>query len=198
MTWPGLDRSGPGAYVHLIRSDTDPKRLSREEHRALREKEGRSPATAWRRDLSILPQSVDRWRQVIGVLLEDGEPRTFNRLCLELTEFAYTGDVCFRKGPDIALWRMVDASLVEHSIEAPVLFRLICPLCKGTRHDPPRCTFTYRDAACRYYGSFEPGTDCDKTLDACQRRGNEERFGGHPHLPGASTAVCPNCKEWNR
>lgn len=53
--------------------------------------------------------------------LGDGRPRTFNRLGVEL--FDLTADVLFTTPVNTALWRLVERGLIEHTMEAPVLFR---------------------------------------------------------------------------
>lgn len=62
-----------------------------------------------------------RWRERIQKHLADGEPRTFNRICVELGDV--TADVAFEKAPDHALWELVAQGAVEHTMTAPILFR---------------------------------------------------------------------------
>lgn len=105
------DRSGPAAYAHLVRATDDP------EERKKRGAEGSS--VDWKK-LAKVP--VAEWRQRLLEHMRDGVPRTFNRLCVELT--GHTADVCFQEGPDTALWGLADDGLAEHTVDVPVMFRL--------------------------------------------------------------------------
>lgn len=115
MIWlrESVDRSGPAAYIHLIRDDADPARSSRPTgggyedktpHRTLDEADG-----------EILEREILE-------LLSGGEPRTFNRIAVELWDL--TVDIAFGTAADEALWRLV-GTVIEHTNEAPVFFRLI-------------------------------------------------------------------------
>ena len=48
------------------------------------------------------------------------------------------------------------------------------------------CRWKFRGTECGYTGSE---TMCDRTLTACQARGNTARFGGFPNLPGEGIYV---------
>jgi len=107
------DRAGLAAYTHLIRSADDPERQPRE---ARRGKE-----TAWRRDFKISTRAA--WRDRIIAHLADGVPRTLNRIAVELADA--NASTVFGKAPDLALWDLVYAGKVEHSTNAPILFRIV-------------------------------------------------------------------------
>lgn len=88
------DRSGMAKYLHLARSPYD---LEETKARGA----GKREADHWKRT-----DSVETFRQRIADLFQDGEPRTFNTICVELT--GTTADVWFEKAPDAALWSLVE------------------------------------------------------------------------------------------
>jgi hypothetical protein len=105
------DRSGMAKYLHLVRAPGDPERRPRPKggvaERAPHRKLGRTSAA--------------KWEPLLLAALEDGEPRTFNRLGVEL--FDLTADVICTTPVDTALWNLVDRGLLEHTMELPILFR---------------------------------------------------------------------------
>lgn len=118
LTWvTGLtaDRSGMGAYTHLIRSPDDPERG---DIRLLPE-HLRDRRADWHRSLTKTPSSA--FRRPLLLLLAEATPRTFNALGVALLD--KTADVLLETPPDVALWWLVERGLVEHSMEAPILFR---------------------------------------------------------------------------
>lgn len=108
-----VDRSGAAAYTHLIRDPDDPTRSSRPSQGGYEDK------TPHRSLDEIDPETLEH---MILDLLSDGEPRTFNRIAVELWDL--TADIAFGTAADEALWRLVGTA-TEHTNEAPVLFRLI-------------------------------------------------------------------------
>jgi hypothetical protein len=106
-----VDRSGAARYVHLIRSPEDPERTERPR--------GGRPDRAPHRTLELT--TVDHWKREILRLLSDGVPRTFNRLGVELLD--QTADMLLDSPVDRALWELVEASLLEHTMEGPIYFR---------------------------------------------------------------------------
>lgn len=125
--WPwtyhrGLpDRSGLSRYTHLIRSKYDPEetmargRLKYDE--AGNVVSGRDP-THWKSDKQ---RSVPVFMAEIRKLLSDGNPRTFNRICVELT--GTTADVMLEKPIDEALWELVaEKSIAWSNSEGAVFF----------------------------------------------------------------------------
>ncbi len=119
VTGPTVRRDGLAHYLHLVRSPDDPERVDiRTLPEALRDR-----VAAWRRSLAkATPESFE---EPILALLADGVPRTFNRIAVELLD--KTADVLLDTPPDRALWSLVFASKVEHSIAVPVLFRIRRP-----------------------------------------------------------------------
>jgi hypothetical protein len=107
-----VDRSGMAAYVHLIRAEGDPERSERPIGGRL----DRSP----HRTLAEVPVE-DSAQQILG-LLADGVPRTFNAIGVELLD--HTADTLFGSPYDAALWRLVGDGQLEHTLAAPVFFRL--------------------------------------------------------------------------
>lgn len=106
-----VDRSGAGRYIHLIRGPDDPARSPRP-------KGGRADR-APHRTLSKL--SVDDCAADIMRLLADGRPRTFNAIAVELRD--HTADTFHRSPFERALWRLAEAGDLEHTLDAPILFR---------------------------------------------------------------------------
>src|SRR5688572_5332625 len=96
VTGAVVDRSGAAAYTVLSRGPNDPERSPRlgggrgdkAPHRTLR-----------KGSLAVL-------REAIAAHLGDGEPRTFNRITVELLDL--TADICFDELPEQALWSLVD------------------------------------------------------------------------------------------
>lgn len=110
-----VDRSGTGAFVHLIRSNNDAERTPRPKGGY----KDKAPHLTMRRKG---PAAITEWREAICAKLADGKPRTFNSLCVEIGDL--TADVAFGEAPDLALWDLVCDGELEHTIEAPILFRL--------------------------------------------------------------------------
>lgn len=116
-----VDRSGTGAFVHLIRSDDDAKRSPCPKGG----RKDRAPHETMRRKG---PAAITEWREAIRAKLADGVPRTFNALCVEIGDI--TADVAYCEAPDLALWELVCDGALQHTIKAPILFRLT-PKTKG-------------------------------------------------------------------
>lgn len=121
VTGGEISREGLAGYVHIVRAPDDPERMSRSERQKLHGKEKASQK--WKADLK--PSSKGAWGEKITGLLSDGQGRTFNRICLELSELEYTADVAMGKAPDHALWDLVGEGKVEHTLVSPVLFRKV-------------------------------------------------------------------------
>lgn len=124
VTGKVADREGPAVYVHLIRAPGDPARSPRADRK--------TDPTEWRRRMN--PGRWQEWMLDTMKLLEDGKPRTFNRICLELSDNHYTADVAFGMAPDIGLWHLVENKMVEHTLVAPILFRAVSRATQGGDH----------------------------------------------------------------
>jgi hypothetical protein len=113
-------RPGILKYTHLIRSDLDPdETLGRGFGRDIDRKPngkpvGRKPGH-WKN-----PGSVAEFVKKIRKLMEDGRPRTFNAICVELT--GTTADVWFEKEPDQALWQLVKDEELGFAQEMGAIF----------------------------------------------------------------------------
>lgn len=115
-----LPLDGPEQYVIVVRDpDNDPLRLTRKQRH---EKLGRRSATLGWKDLNKTPPEF--WRDAIVKLLGDGEPRTFNRIMLELTDYAYEADVGFQRNPHHGLNLALRERKVMATTEAPVYLTL--------------------------------------------------------------------------
>lgn len=108
-----VDRTGVSRYVHLIRAPDDPVRSPRPK--------GGQADRFPHRTLGEIP--VERCADMILALLADGAPRTFNAICIEL--FDKTADIALGSPFDRALWRLVAAGRLEHTLTAPILFRSV-------------------------------------------------------------------------
>jgi hypothetical protein len=108
-----VDRSEMGCYLHIIRGADDPERSPRPKG-GVRDK---APHLTLRRTTT-----VEGWKTQIERLLEDGRPRTFNAIGVELLD--QTADTLLDSPVDHALWSLVDAGALEHTLTAPVYFRL--------------------------------------------------------------------------
>lgn len=113
------DRTGSSVYTHLIRSKYDPKetmargRLEYDEEGNVIG--GRDPLH-WKKT-----KSVEEFKKGILDLFADGEPRTFNAICIELT--GATSDVWLDKPIDQALWALVkDHSLAWANGDGAIFF----------------------------------------------------------------------------
>jgi hypothetical protein len=106
-----VDRTGPARYVHLIRDLNDPERTER----PIGGRVDRSP------HLTLADIAVTTCREEILGLLADGRERTFNAIGVELLD--HTADTLLGSPYDDALWQLVKAEQLEHTMEAPVLFR---------------------------------------------------------------------------
>lgn len=109
------DRRGARRYTEMIRAPGDPERSSREARRA---KHGRESTTLWRKELKKHPSL---WGPRILELLKDGRPRTLNAISVELVD--YGADFTAGRALGEALWALVEAGAVEHTLKAPIRFR---------------------------------------------------------------------------
>lgn len=116
VTGEVVERKGIAAYLHLVRADDDPER-------APRPKTGtRAHKTRDRQPhITFDKQSPEHWAAVILKYLQDGKPRTFNRIGVELWD--KTADV-LSDNVNAGLWQLVADRKIEHTLEVPVLFRV--------------------------------------------------------------------------
>lgn len=112
VTGDVIDRRGAAAYLHLVHGRGDPE--------APKDKGARDPL-AWKRDVN--KGDLAEWRKKILELLAKNGPSTYNALSVHATGLA--SEVTFQELPDKALWSLVSDGLVEHTLVAPILFRLV-------------------------------------------------------------------------
>lgn len=114
---PEPDRSTlPPDQREWTRAPGDPERRSREaRHDAMGVA---AAASEWKR---IRKATVEQWAERFLALLSDGRAVTLNALTVELADI--TADVV-GDNAIAALWLLKDRGLVEHTIDAPVLWRL--------------------------------------------------------------------------
>lgn len=86
---------------------------------------------------------VEEWRASIVEKLSDGEPRTFNRLMVELID--KTADICSGSTPEWAIWELVRDGVIEHTTSEPIFFKI-----RDTHNDQV-------EPAGNHAGSFEEG-----------------------------------------
>ncbi len=104
-----VDRSGRYAFVHLLKDEDDPERSV----------DTRKVKFLYR---NIAKVTKLEWKRRLLKHLSDREPRTFNRICVELLD--KTADIMFTTIVDDALWDLVRLKQIEHTTESPVLFRV--------------------------------------------------------------------------
>jgi len=109
-----FDRAGLARYVHLVRAADDPAETAARGH-GRRGTSSRDPG-----GLARVPIGV--WRQRVCDELGAGPPPTFNALAVALT--GRTADALLDSHLDRALWDLVDDRLIEHTLAAPIRFRL--------------------------------------------------------------------------
>lgn len=101
------ERGGLDGFIHIVRGEGDPERPPR----------GAMGPTDWKRINDLTPA---QWAQRIVDHLSDGEPRTFNRIAVEL--MGITADVAYCENPDKGLWHAVEMGKLLWSTGSPVLF----------------------------------------------------------------------------
>lgn len=106
-------REGMHRYTHLVWGQDDPAETRGRGARAI--ETGERP-TGWWKAIG----GPEEWAEKILAHMQDGKPRTFNRICVELT--GATANVFFEKGPDVALWLLVERELLWWTAEAPIYF----------------------------------------------------------------------------
>jgi hypothetical protein len=108
------DRSGMARYTVLIRAPWDPPRRPREVRQAAMGHE--AAAVEWR---TWRKASAEQWCERIVAHLADGEPRTLNRIAVELVDA--TADVVGATA-QAGLWLAVERGLAWWTACAPVHF----------------------------------------------------------------------------
>lgn len=104
-------------YTHLIRSDDDPERSPR--------KGVRDPGHDPFPHRTLAKTSTAEHEKKILRRLKDGEPRTFNRITVEI--YDKTADVACTTPVNTAIWNLVERGQVAHTMVAPILFRRVEP-----------------------------------------------------------------------
>jgi len=105
-----VSHAGMAKYCHLVWGPDDPKRSPRP-------KGGRDDKQP---HLTNAKTSRGEWALRIEALMEDGEPRTFNRICVELLD--QEASIGFEGPLDEALWGLVEQGRLAHTMEVPVYF----------------------------------------------------------------------------
>lgn len=108
------DRSGLAYYTVMIRAPWDPERRPREVTQA--EYGHRVSAVRWREWRKV---TAEEWCERIAAHLEDGEPRTLNRMAVEIVDA--TADMVGDAAID-GLWLAVERGLICWTPQAPVHF----------------------------------------------------------------------------
>lgn len=121
------DLSGMQQFVVMIRAPGDPERLPRD---------GRDMGAEWRRKL--MKQPVGEIADALRQHLQDGQPRTLNRIGVELID--KTADLTGGTPFETALWSLVELGEVEFTMQAPVLFRKASPVARADAPAAPAAT----------------------------------------------------------
>jgi hypothetical protein len=111
------DRSGLRAYLHLIRA---PLAIEPDVETMARGKTSRS--LGGENDVAKKSGSPERWASAIVALLEDGRPRTFNAICLQLV--GTTADVLFDAPIDRGLWLACERGDLAWTPRTPIMWTL--------------------------------------------------------------------------
>ena len=112
-----VDASGPAFYTIMIRAPGDPERRTREDRHAAM---GVAAAAGeWK---EIRKASVEVWAARFLAALAGGRVATLNALTVELADT--TADVVGDNAID-ALWMLKERGQVEHTVDAPVLWRAV-------------------------------------------------------------------------
>jgi hypothetical protein len=101
-------------YTVLIRAPGDPERAPR--------RSGSDP-NAWRKKVSV--GTAEEWATRIIEHQADGEPRTFNRIMVEIA--GVTADMAAQEPPERGLWLAVERGYLGWTASAPIYFKLIRP-----------------------------------------------------------------------
>lgn len=105
------DRSGLAQFTHLIMWKHDPKET-------MGRGAGKRDSQHWKKTLKNI--QVEDWVEKILALMSDGEPRTFNCICIQLT--GTHGSVWAFKAPDEALWFCVRIGRLAWACEEGCVF----------------------------------------------------------------------------
>jgi len=109
-----LDTSGAAVYVIMIRAPGDPDRKPRSAGPGGRQADRTPHQTIKKRDVADI-------RSEISAHMADGKPRTFNAIGVELWD--KTADIVGGTKAEDALWQLVEAGELEHTLKAPIRFR---------------------------------------------------------------------------
>jgi hypothetical protein len=107
----------PWMYEHLVRCPYDDQRLSREERL---ERYGSEEIRGWRE--ARHRGSIVEWERKTLDLMSDGECRTFNQICLDLTDRELTAEFFHRSVLERSIWSLVASHKLEHTTSAPIYF----------------------------------------------------------------------------
>ena len=108
------DLSGMNAYIAIIRGPDDPKRSPGPAEGAARRKDS-AP------HLTLKKTSAEAWAKQIAGHMNDGVPRTLNRIGVEMID--KDSSIVFKSPFEDAVWLLVERGVLEYTNEAPVYFR---------------------------------------------------------------------------
>ncbi len=112
------DRSGMAAYTHLIRWVGDPPETKARGSEVVDGVRRARRGAGWQNRIG----TPEEWAPRIDELLADGEPRTFNAICVQLV--GTTADVMVDTAIDVALWALVERNRVAWACEEGAVFFL--------------------------------------------------------------------------
>lgn len=114
-----VDTSGSAQFMIMIRAPGDPERRTREDrHKAMGVT---AAASEWKK---LRRATVATWCERFRELLADDVPRTLNAMAVVLVD--QTADIV-GDSAIAALWALKADGVVEHTVDAPVLWRLVTP-----------------------------------------------------------------------
>lgn len=104
------DLSGAAKYVVIVRGPNDPERKRKRDPKT---------STAWKQ--LVKGGHVGVWTKRIVELMQDGKPRTFNHMMVELADV--TADIAMGNPPEKGLWDAVRQGHLVMTYESPILFK---------------------------------------------------------------------------
>lgn len=139
ITFFELPTDGLGSYSILVMGPDDDERLSRKEARKLYGGH-EAYATAWKK---LNDQPPEAWADRMVELLEDGKPRTFHQMMLELTQHAQTASTAFLENPHAGLSMAIADGRIMITNNVPSYARLTDE--RAIHGDPALCDCVFDD-----------------------------------------------------
>ncbi len=122
-TFGPVDLSGVSKYLIIVRGETDPERQGNKcpKHRGWNTDEAALKTRQARGASKTGKLTAEAAMAAVVELLADGQPRTFNRICVEL--YDRTADVLCGGPVEAAMWDLAAEHRIEFTMMSPVLWR---------------------------------------------------------------------------